>query len=150
MSQQCRPLLTLPVVATGVITQYRGVAFNDAQATAIGQKIKGFARRGAAIGAETEVIAKGTAVAEAGAAITVGAALVIDATGRVITAAALAVSGASLQVASGGVAVTSSATSGAILTGNGTITGGDLPHFVCGYALEAATAAGAFIEIILS
>lgn len=150
MPQQSRPLLTLPCVAAGVITQYRGVGFNDLQATAAGQKIKGFARRNAALGGEVELVNKGTAIAEAGAAITVGQALTVDTQGRVVGATAVTVSSAGITVAAGATAVTSTLANGAILSGNGTVTGGDLPQFICGYALEAATAAGAFIEIVLT
>ena len=150
MPQQSRPLLTLPCVAAGAITQYRGVGFNDLQATVAAQKIKGFARRSAALGGELEVVNKGTAIAEAGAAITVGQALVVDSLGRVVAAAALAVSSTGITVAAGATPVTSTAANGAILSGSGTVSGGDLPQFVCGYALEAAAAAGAFIEIVLT
>jgi hypothetical protein len=95
-------------------------------------------------------VSKGTAVAEAGAAVTVGAALVMDVSGRVVPATALAVSSAGITVAVGATAVTSTLANGAILSGNGTVTGGDLPQFVVGYALEAAAAAGNFIEILMA
>ncbi len=150
MPQQSRPLLTLTVVAISAIAQYRGVGFNDAQATVANQKIKGIARRGAAIGGELEVVSKGTAVCEAGAAVTVGAALAMDASGRVVAATALAVASTAITVAVGAVAVTSTAANGAILSGNGTVTGGDLPQFIVGYALEAAAGAGSFIEVLLA
>ncbi len=137
MSQQGIALLTLPVVASGAITQYRGVGFNQAQATVAGQKIMGIARRSAAAGADTEVVTKGTCVAEAAAAFAVGVALSIDAFGKVQTATAL-------QVAAGATAVTSSAANGAILSG------GDPPQFIVGYALQAAAANGDLVEILLS
>lgn len=139
MPQQSRPTLTLPIVANGAIAQYRGVGFNQAQATVAGQKVVGFARRPAAAGGELDVASKGTAIAETGAAIAVGAALTVDAQGRVVTAAAL-------TVAAGATAVTSSAANGAILAG------GDLPQYICGYALpgNAAAGAGEFIEILLT
>lgn len=100
MSQQGIPLLCLPGVATGVITQYRGVTFDDAQVASASVAVKGIARRGAAIGAEFEVVTKGTAVCEAGAAIsTVGATVVMDNQGRVIAGAGPVVIGYALQAA---------------------------------------------------
>lgn len=150
MTQQCRPLLTLPLVAASAITQYRGVGFNGAQATVAGQKICGFARRGAAIGGEFEAVAKGTAVAEAGAPIALGVALIVDASGRVVPASALAVSSASMTVAAGATPVTSTLANGAILSGNGTVSGGDIPQFVVGISMQAAAAAGEPIEILLA
>lgn len=139
MSQQGIALLTLSVVASGAIAAYRGVGFNQAQATVAGQKIMGISRRPGATGADLEVVTKGTAVAETGAAIAAGVALAMDASGRVVTATAL-------QVAAGGVAVTSTAANGAVLSG------GEPPQFIVGYSLPNQTAAGAgeFIEILLN
>jgi hypothetical protein len=80
----------------------------------------------------------------------------MDATGRVITATALTAAApavGTLAIAAGAVAVTSSAANGAIITGAPTapvLSGGDLPQFVVGHALEAATGAGVFIEVLLS
>jgi hypothetical protein len=152
MPQQSRPTLTLPIVANGAIAQYRGVGFNQAQATVAGQKIMGFSRRPAANGGELDLSSKGTAIAETGGAIAVGAALAVDASGRVVMASALAVAVGTLAIATGATAVTSSASNGAIVTGVPAVTGGDLPQYVCGYALpgNAAAAAGEFIEILLT
>lgn len=138
MSQQSIALLCLPVVAAGAIAQYRGVSAAGAQATVAGQKVIGASRRAGATGTEVEVAAKGTAVWEAGAAVAVGAALAVDTSGRVVTATAV-------TIATGATAVTSAAANGA-----GTIAGGDLPQFICGYALQAAGAAGDFIEVLLT
>jgi hypothetical protein len=160
MSQQGFPLLCLPIVASGAVAQYRGVGFNQAQATVSAQKIMGIARRSGASGAELEVVTKGTAIAEAGAAIAVGAALVMDTSGRVITASAVAIAqGAiavgTLAIAAGAVAVLSTAANGAIITGaptvgTPTISGGDLPQYIVGYALQAAAGAGEFIEVLMN
>jgi hypothetical protein len=138
MPQQARPLLIMSVTAVGAITQYRGVGYNGAQATVAGQKTLGFARRNGATGTDVDLVSKGTATAEVGAAVAVGAALAVDSVGRVVTATAV-------QIAAGATAVTSAAANGA-----GTISGGDLPQFVVGYALTAAAAAGETIEILLS
>jgi hypothetical protein len=150
MAQQSRPTLTLPVLATSAIAQYRGVGWTGAQATVAGQKIMGISRRPAAIGGELDVTAKGTAICESGAAITVGAALTMDASGRVVAAAAVAVATTGLTVAAGAVAVTSTAANGAIVAGTATVSGGDLPQYIVGYAMEAAGAAGAFIEVLMA
>jgi hypothetical protein len=168
MSQQARSILDLSVQASGAIAYGRAVnviapaiasAITGAQATVAGQKVIGIARRDAASGAYTDVTCLGTAVCEAGAAITVGSRVQCDASGRVITATALsAAQGAigigTLAVAAGATAVTSTAANGAILTGaptvaNPTLAGGDPPVYVFGTALQAASAAGDFIEVLI-
>ena len=151
MSQQGIPLLCLPIVASGAIAQYRGVGYNQAQATVAAQKVMGFARRSGATGAELEVVSKGTAICEAGAAVAIGAALVVDSVGRVVAATALTGAVGSLIVVAGATAVTSAVANGAgSISGAPTFTGGDLPQFVVGYAMQAATAAGEFIEVLLA
>ncbi len=150
MPQQSRPTLVLPFVASGAITQYRGVGFSGAQATVAGQKVVGFARRSAPAGHEVDVVAKGTAIAEAGAAFAAGQALQVNASGQVIAATAVAVAATGITVAAGGVAMTSTAANGAVLSGSGTVSGGDLPQYVCGIALEASAAAGNLVEIVLT
>lgn len=146
MSQQARSVLDISVQASGAISYARGVAIttpNSAstptglQATVAGQKIIGIARRDAANNAFTDVTCLGTAVCEAGAAVAVGARVQCDAVGRVVTATAL-------TVAAGATAVTSAAANGA-----GSIAGGDPPVYVFGTALQAASAAGDFIEVLI-
>lgn len=139
MGQQARDIFNLSFpVASAVVTQYRGVDFAGVQIAAAGAKCAGIAKRGAAIGQSFEAVCLGTAVCEAGAAITVGQPLAMDATGRVVPATAL-------QIAAGAVAMTSAAANGAT-----DLTGGVPPQWVVGDALEAAAAAGAFIEVLLS
>ena len=113
-------------------------AVGGVQATVAGQKIIGMARRDAALGAFTDVTCLGTAVCEAGAAIAIGSRVQCDSVGRVITAAAL-------TIAAGAVAVTS-----AVANGVGSLSGGDLPVYVFGTALQAANAAGDLIEVLIS
>ena len=138
MSQQARTLLSLPIQTTGILAQYRGVTFAGAQVAVTGAKGVGVSERPTTVVGEIALVnVKGTCIAEAGAAIAVGSSLSYDASGRVVTAGLLA-------LASGAVAVTSSAANGAI------ITGGDLPQYIVGYALQPAAAAGDLIEIILS
>lgn len=147
MTQQARSILDISVLASGAIAQYRAVALvaptsptalSGSQATVAGQKIFGIARRPAASGEMTEVTVLGTAVCEAGAAIAINARVQVDANGRVITATAL-------TIAAGATAVTSAAANGA-----GTMAGGDPPLFVFGTAMQAAGAAGEFIEVLIS
>lgn len=138
MSQQATSILSLTYLASGAVAQYRGVLFTGAQCAAAGAKILGISEKPAASGEYSSAISYGTAVCEAGAAIAVGAALAMDASGRVITATAV-------TITTGATAVTSSAANGA-----GTITGGDLPQFIVGHALQAASAAGDLIEVLLS
>lgn len=160
MSQQGIVILALPCVANGAVQVYRGVGYNDAQATSAGQKIKGVARRSAANGTEFEVATIGSHPWESGGAIAVGAALVVDSSGRVVTAGSLAVAqGAigvgNLAIAAGATAVTSTAANGAIITGaptvgTPTLSGADLPQDIVGYALQAAGGAGEFPEVLLA
>ncbi len=145
MSNTQMSVLSIPAVAQAAISYGRAVnvvssgypATIAAQATVAGQKVIGIAARAAAINAEFEIIALGIAQCEAGAAISSGTRVACDATGRVIPAAALA-------VAAGATAVTSAAANGAAA-----ITGGDTPVFCFGIALEAAAAAGQFIEVLI-
>ncbi len=139
-------LLTLSVTAAGVIAAFRGVGFDDLQATAAGQKVKGFAKTAAALGDTIAVEAKGTVIAETGGVFAKGDPLTVDANGRVVAATALAIANPTLNA--GGVAVTSTAANGAIVT-QGAITGGVLPQFVCADALEASGGAGEFVEVLM-
>lgn len=129
--------LVLSGVASGAIAARRAVGFNDAQATAQGQKVKGVAKYAAADTADVAIIAGGVVVVEAGAAIAIGNSLIADSQGRAIP------STGGLALGAGAVAVTSSAANGAVLTG------GDAPEFVFADALQAAAAAGEFIEALL-
>jgi len=129
--------LALTLAAAGAITAERCVGFDGLQATVQGQKIQGVARFAGVAGDQITLDVAGTVVVESGAAIAVGEALIVDATGRAMPATG------ALAVAAGATAVTSSAANGAILTG------GDGPEFVFADALEAATAAGELIEVLL-
>jgi len=129
--------LALTTAANGAVTARRAVGFDGAQATVQGQKILGIAHTDAADGELLALDAKGTAIVEAGAAINIGDSLIIDAQGRAIPTTG------NLAVAAGATAVSSTAANGEILTG------GDLPEYVFGDALEAAAGAGEFIEVVL-
>lgn len=146
MSRANVSLLTLTVIAAGVIAAYRAVGFDELQATVAGQKIKGFAKTAAAIGDAIAVEAKGTVIAETGGAFSAGDALTIDANGRVVAADPLAVADPTINA--GGVAVTSTAANGDVTT-QGAITGGYLPQYVFADALEDSGGAGEFVEILM-
>lgn len=137
MGRQNISTLALTVKATGAIAQYRAVGFSGAQATVQGQKIIGVARHVAAVNDQVTVDVKGTAIIESGAAIAVGDALIVDAQGRAMPASALA-------VRAGATAMTSTAANGA-----GVLSGSETPEYTFADALEAATAAGQFIEVLL-
>jgi hypothetical protein len=137
MSQQQITTLALSVIAAGAITEHRGVGFDGAQATVQGQKVMGFSHWGAVAGDPLTIDVGGTVIAESGAVFAAGDSLIVDAQGRVIP------STGALGVAAGAVAVTSSAANGAILTGS------DLPEYVVADALQAATAAGQLVEVLL-
>lgn len=146
MSRQSIDLLTLSFVASGAVTKCRAVSYSGAQATVAGQKVAGVALESALGGQDLPVRTKGTAIIETGGAIAVEDAVCVDATGRAVVASNLAVANPTLNA--GVVAVTSSAANGAIVT-QGAITGGILPQYVLGDALQAANGAGEFIEIAL-
>lgn len=137
MSKQSITTLALAVVASGAVTAYRAVGFDGAQATTQGQKIMGIAHTDAAAGDPLTVNTDGTVVVESGAAIAVGDSLIVDAQGRAIPTTG------NLGVAAGATQVTSTAANGEILEG------GDLPEYVFADALEAASAAGEFIEVLM-
>ncbi|MBY0261212.1 MAG: DUF2190 family protein [Phycisphaerales bacterium] len=88
----------MTVIATAVLTQFRGVNIAGALPGA-GLTTFGIAQQGAAIGDATPVVVLGTAIAEAGAAIAVGALLEVNAAGQVITRAAGVIIGRALTAA---------------------------------------------------
>ncbi len=132
-----RSLLSLTLKASGAVAEGRCITLAGVQATVAGAKVRGVTQYAANDGQGFAATVAGTALVEAGAAIAVGDSLICDAQGRAIPA-----SGA-LVLSAGAVAVTSSAANGAVLEG------AELPEFVFADALEAATAAGKFIEVLL-
>lgn len=147
MSQQAKSLLSLSVVSITLIAQYRGVSYQGGQIAVANAKAIGISERPTTVIGEVAIVTtKGTAVAEAGAAIALGAALAFDAQGRVIPAATLAMA---VVIAAGAIAVTSTAANGALANGS-SLSGGDLPQYIVGYALQAASAPGDLIEILMS
>jgi hypothetical protein len=94
-----------------------------------------------------EVVSIGTAACEAGAAVAVGAALAMDSSGRVVTATTLTAALGTLVTVAGAGTVTVGAGG---VAGAPTLSGGDLPQFIVGYAMNAATAAGDVIEVFLA
>lgn len=77
-------LLTLSVVASAALTQYRAVTAAGA-VPAAGARCLGIADFNGAIGERVSVAAMGSVPAESGAAVVVGAPLELDASGRLIT-----------------------------------------------------------------
>lgn len=142
MSKQRIALLDMPIpAAPSAVLESRAVDFNGAQITVAGAPVFGISKQPAAVGEPYELAVLGSAVCETGGAFAKGAAVMSDASGRVVAAAAVAVA-----TAAGATPVTSSAANGAI----NTVTGATLPQYVIGYALEASTAAGQFVEVLLS
>jgi len=138
MSQQSIAILSHSFpVASAAVTEGRAVDYAGVQATTQGQKVLGIAKRGCLAGDGFEATIMGTVVAEAGAAFAAGASLIVDNQGRLIA------STGKLGLAAGATAVTSSAANGQILTG------GDPAEWVCADALQAATAAGDKVEVLL-
>lgn len=137
MSRQNISTLALTVVASGAITKHRAVGFDGAQATVQGQKVMGVARSDAATTEQLTLDVAGTTIIESGAAIAVGDALIVDAQGRAMPASSLA-------VRAGATAMTSTAANGA-----GVLSGSETPEYTLADALEAASAAGQFIEVLL-
>ena len=137
MSQQNISVLTLTLIANGLVTENRAVGFDGLQANTQGQKVIGSAMTMAANGEALAVVTHGTAILESGAAVAVGDSIITDALGRAIP------SSGTLTVGAGAVAVTSSAANGSILEG------GDFPEFIFADALQSAGGAGEFIEVLL-
>ena len=139
MGQQARSIFNLSFpAAPSAVAAFRGVDFTGAQITVAGAKCAGIAQRAAGIGQAFEATTLGSTTCEAGAAFAVGVPLAMDAQGRVVAAITLA-------IAAGAVAMTSAAANGAT-----DLTGGVLPQWVVGDALEAAAGAGSFVEVLLS
>ncbi|CDO60815.1 hypothetical protein BN1012_Phect2602 [Candidatus Phaeomarinobacter ectocarpi] len=134
MGKQSHVTHAITYIASGAVRAFRGVGYDNAEADTQGQKVKGVSQRAAADTEASDVGVAGTTVIEAGAAIAVGDSLIVDDQGR-----AIPTTGA-LGLDAGATDVTSSGANGDILTG------GDLPEFVFADALEAAAAAGDFIE----
>ena len=130
-------MLTLTLTASGSVAERRCVTLAGAQATATGAKVRGVSNYAVVDGQAFAATMTGTAVVETGAAVAVGDSLICDAQGRAIPA-----SGA-LVLSAGAVAMTSTAANGTVLEG------ADLPEFVFADALEAASAAGKFIEVLM-
>lgn len=84
--KQSIPLLTLTLIASGVIVSNRFVTPAGAVAGA-GVNTQGVANSAAAIGDNFAATVMGTEIVEAGAAIAAGALIETDATGRAITKA---------------------------------------------------------------
>jgi len=139
MGQQSRSLFTLSFPsAPGAVARGRGVDFTGAQIAAAGARGAGIARRDAALGESFEASAIGTEVCESGGVFNAGDRLAFDAQGRVVAASALA-------IAAGAVAMASVAANGAT-----DLTGGILPEWIVGDALEASSGAGVFVEVLLA
>ena len=145
MSQQARPLLQIGMQAAGAVPFARAVALatpatpgamSGARCTTSGQQFLGIAARPANDLEFFEATVAGTAVWESGGVFALTDVLQSDALGRCIKTAAL-------TVATGATAMTSTAANGAVLAG------GALPSYAGAIPLQAATAAGQFIEVLL-
>jgi hypothetical protein len=85
MSAQKRPLLTLTILASAVLTKYQAVTYAGAVA-GNGVAVAGFATEDAAIGDYVATDALGTTIAIAGADVAAGAKVAVGSSGKVITA----------------------------------------------------------------
>jgi len=137
MGKQAHSLRDETFNASSAVSEFRAVGFDGAQATVQGQKVAGVAKHDAVIGDAMAVGILGSVTIEAGAAIAIGDGLIVDANGRAIPTTG------EIAIAAGATAVTSSAANGNIMTG------GEMPEYVFADALEAAGAAGDFIEVLL-
>jgi len=137
MSENYNPILPKTVKAAGNFTKRRFIGFDDLQITTQGNAAKGVAQQDALTNDLTPVTIIGTAIVEAGGAIAAGAYVISDNQGRAIAANALA-------IAPGATAVTSAAANGAT-----DITGSVPTEKVNGIAIDPASQAGDFIEVLL-
>jgi hypothetical protein len=101
-------LLALSATAAGVIAQNRFVGFDNAQASAQGQRVKGVADYAtSAAGQPLTITVKGTAFVEAGGAFNPGDQIIADAQARGIAATQASdyVKGEALEASSGAGAI---------------------------------------------
>jgi hypothetical protein len=151
MSKQGTVLMALACLAADTVFEYRCISYSNALTNSVGGEVKGISQRPASIGEGFEVAILGTSPIETGGVFGVGAALVSDASGRVIAASAVAVGVGTLAVAGGAVAVTSAVANGVgSIVGAASVTGCELPQHLVGYALQASSGAGAFVEVKLA
>lgn len=136
MAAQANGIFPLTFKAPLPVLPRRCVGFGGGMVSTPGAKVAGVSEHGADAGAYYVAQCVGTAVVEAGAAIAVGDSLIADAQGRAVP------SSGALAMDDGATPVTSS-------TASGPLVGADLPEFVFADALEAAPAAGAFVEVLL-
>lgn len=137
MSRQATAIFTETLKATGTVTAHRTIGYDGVRASVAGQVVMGVARSDGVADDLIPVDVYGTAVIESGGVLAVGDDLVTDTVGRAVKGAGTIVVGA------GGTAVTSTAANGAILTGS------LMPQHVFARALQAASGAGEFIEVLL-
>lgn len=133
--------VTAKAPSNATVTARRAVGFNGAQATTQGQRCLGIAQYGAAANGDYAVDVLGTAEWDTGGQIALGDPLMTDNQGRCVVATALAAT-----VAAGATAVTSGAANGAGIV---TLAGAVPPVHIVGYAMQAASGAGGFIEVLL-
>lgn len=130
----------IPVVdsieAAGAILAARCVGFDGVQAGTAGQKVRGVAQAGTAIGNMCPIAQGGSTIVETGGAFDRGASLMTDAQGRAVLAS-------KLSLKAGATAATSSAANGDTI-----FEGGDLPVHVFADAMEASSGAGKFVKIL--
>jgi hypothetical protein len=81
-------VLSLGATAASAIAANRFVGFDDAQAGAVGQRVKGVADYAAAKGDPVALTAKGTAFVETGGVFAAGDLIISDALGRAIVSTA--------------------------------------------------------------
>ncbi|MBF0583075.1 MAG: DUF2190 family protein [Magnetococcales bacterium] len=130
------PFHAITLIASGAVGECCLVRFDGAQASTAGEKVAGVARFNAGNLEAITVDVSGIVLVKTGAAIAQGDSLVSDANGQAVPALALAVD-------AGVTAVGSTAANGPILVG------GDLPEFVFGDAMEAASGAGQLVQVLL-
>jgi hypothetical protein len=132
---QSNPLLALTVTPVAVVPACRAVGYDGELIDTEGNQVFGVSQYLIPAGRAGAVTVAGTACIETGAAVAVGDALIADDEGRAIPAAALAIQ-------SGVTALTST-----LSTGN--FVGAILPQHIFAGAMEAATASGQYIQILL-
>jgi hypothetical protein len=137
MGRQARSIMEETLQASGAVTANRFVGFDGAQITTQGAKVAGVAQYDAGDGEDLATAVIGTAVIESGAAVNVGEGVIADSSGRAIPTTG------EIAVESGTTAVQSTSADGTILTG------GEMPEHVVADALESASGAGEFIEVLL-
>lgn len=138
MNNTYTPFGTLSIEAAADLVAKRFIGF-DGNYCGAGKKAAGVSESDTDDGDQIPVIASGVALVETGGTFDVGDPITSDADGKAVEASTF-----SITVPSGSTPVTSDAAQPDL-----TLAGGVLPQAINGYAMEASTASGQFVQVLI-